>query len=189
MMQIPLQIRFHKLESSPAIEAAVHKRAEQLERFGDRIVSCRVTIEAPHKHHHKGNLYHVKVDIRTPGGEVVASRHPDEHHAHEDVYVAIRDAFKAARRQLQDQVRERRGKVKTHEVPPHGRITELFPAADHGTITDSTGREIYFHRNSVVDADFDALTIDAEVRFVEEMGDDGPQASSVYLIGKHHIVG
>lgn len=187
-MQIPLQIRFHQLEPSPAIEAAVRKRAEQLERFADKIMSCRVTIEAPHKHHHKGNIYHVTIDVRTPGGEVVASRSPQKHHAHEDVYVAIRDAFKATRRQLQDHVREKRGKVKSREATPHGRVTELYPGDDYGTITDSGGREIYFHRNSVVNADFDELEIDAEVRFVEESGDKGPQASSVFLIGKHHIV-
>lgn len=188
-METPLQLRFRNLDSSPAIEAAVQKRAEQLEHFSDKIVSCRVTIEAPHKHHHKGNLYHVTVDVRTPGGEIVASRSPDEHHAHENVYVAIRDAFKAARRQLQDSAREKRGKVKLHDVPPHGRISALHPTDDYGTISDSTGREIYFHRNSIVDDDFDSLAIDTEVRFVEEAGDKGPQASSVYLIGKHHIVG
>ncbi len=187
-MQIPLQIRFHNLDASPAVEDAIRKRAEQLERFADKIMSCRVTIEAPHKHHHKGNLYHVTIDVRTPGGEIVASRSPDEQHAHEDVYVAIRDAFKAARRQLQDLVREKRGKVKSHEAPPHGRISELYPGDDYGTITDTAGREIYFHRNSVVNAEFDGLAIDAEVRFVEEAGDKGPQASSVFLIGKHHIV-
>ena len=185
----PLQIRFRNLESSPAVEAAVRQRAEQLERFADKIMSCRITVEAPHKHQHKGNLYHVTVDVRTPGREVVANRSPVEHHAHEDVYVAIRDAFNAARRQLQDQVREKRGKTKSHEVPPHGRISELYPADDYGTITDSTGREIYFHRNSVVNARFDSLYPGMEVRFVEEAGDLGPQASSVYLVGKHHIVG
>ena len=114
---------------------------------------------------------------------------PDDKHAHEDVYVAIRDAFDAARRQLQDQLRESQGKVKAHETPAHGRITELRPLDDFGRITDSNGRAIYFHRNSIVDADFDDLELDAEVRFAEEAGDEGPQASTVHLIGKHHIVG
>ena len=188
-MQTPLQIRFRNLEPSEFIEAAVRKRVDQLERYVGEIISCRVTIEAPHKHHHQGNLYRVIVDVRTPGNEVIANRSPDRHHAHEDSYVAIRDAFKAARRQLQDHVRERRGKVKTHETPPHGRISALYPSADYGEITDSTGREIYFHRNSIVGADFDDLELGNEVRFVEEAGDKGPQASSVYLIGKHRIVG
>lgn len=129
------------------------------------------------------------IDVRTPTGEVAVSRMPDDEHAHEDVYVAIRDAFDAARRQLQDRLRVSQGKVKTHETPAHGRITELRLSDDFGRIRDSGGREIYFHRNSIVDADFDDLEIGTKVRFVEEAGDEGPQASTVYLIGKHHIVG
>ncbi len=188
-MQIPLQIRFRNIEPSAAVEAAVRKRAEQLERFDDRITSCLVTIEIGHKHRHKGNLYHVVIDVRTPSGEVVVSRMPNDKPAHADVYVAIRDAFNAARRQLQDKQREVQGKVKAHETPPHGSISELQPTEDYGRITDSDGREIYFHRNSVVNGSFDDLEVGAEVRFIEESGDQGPQASSVYLIGKHHIVG
>ena len=187
-MQLPLQIRFHNLEPSDAVEANIRKHAERLERFCDQIISCRVMIDAPHKHHHQGNMYHVTVDVRTPGDESVASRGPAQHHAHEDVYVAIRDAFDAVQRQLQDHQRKIQGKVKVHDTPEHGTITELYPAGDYGTITDSVGREIYFHRNSVVNADFDNLQVDAEVRFDGEAGDKGPQASSVQLIGKHHIV-
>jgi len=188
-MQLPLQIRFHNLEPSNSVESNIRKHAERLERFCAQIISCRVTVDAPHKHHHQGNMYHVTVDIRTPGDESIASRGPAQHHAHEDVYVAVRDAFDAAQRQLQDHQRKIQGKVKAHDTPPHGTITALYPAGDYGTITDSDGREIYFHRNSVVNADFDSLQVDAEVRFVEEAGDKGPQANSVHLVGKHHIVG
>lgn len=188
-MEVPLQIRFHNLPPSDAVEANVRKRAERLERYCDEIISCRVTIDAPHKHHHQGNLYHVTIDVRTPGDESVASRAPAQRHAHEDVYVAIRDAFDAVLRQLQDQLQQKRGQVKRHDMPQHGTIAELYSTGNYGTITDSEGREIYFHRNSVVDADFDKLAIGSEVRFAEEMGDKGPQASSVLLIGKHHIVG
>jgi ribosomal subunit interface protein len=185
-MQVPLEIRFHNLEPSDAIEAAVRQRAEKLEQFAGDIVSCRVTIEAPHKHHRRGKLYGVKVDVRVPGSEIVASREPDAHHAHEDVYVALRDAFDAARRQLQDYVRIRRAKVKTHEAPPEGRVVALNRDEDYGRIATPDGREIYFHRNSVVDADFDRLEPGAAVRFDEEAGDEGPQATSVRLIGKQH---
>lgn len=187
-MQVPLQIRYRNLDRSAAIDAAIEKRMRHLEKFADRITSCRITVAAPHKHHHKGNLYQIAIDIRTPMGEVVVSRSPDQRHAHEDVYVAIRDAFDAARRQLQDLVRETRGKVKVHDAPPHGRVTEKHPDDDYGRITDSTGREVYFHRNSIVNAKFDDLSVGTEVRFVEEAGEHGPQASSVHLIGKHHIV-
>jgi len=188
-MQLPLQIHFHNLEPSDAVELNVRKHAARLERYCDKIISCRVTIEAPHKHHRKGNIYQVIVDVRTPGDESVVSHTNSQEHAHEDVYVAIRDAFEAVQRQLQDHLLRERGKVKSHVTPPHGEITELFPASDYGTITDSAGREVYFHRNSVINANFDSLDIGSEVRFAEESGDKGQQASTVHLIGKHHIVG
>ena len=188
-MQVPIEIHFRNMDSSPAVEAAVRERVAKLERFADQIVSCRVTIEAPHKHHHQGNLYSVSVDLRFPGGEVIAHRAPAAHQAHEDVYVAVRDAFKAARRQLQDRVRVQRRQVKPHEAPPHGKIAALYPDRSCGRIATSDGREIYFHRNSVLNANFDHLEPGLEVRFHEETGDQGAQASSVHVIGKHHIVG
>jgi cold shock CspA family protein len=101
----------------------------------------------------------------------------------------LRDAFKAARRQLQDRQRVRRGDVKPHEVPPHGRIASLDRERGSGRIATPDGREIYFHRNSVRNASFDQLVPGVEVRFSEEAGDEGPQASSVHVIGKHHVVG
>jgi len=188
-MQMPLQIAFRNLDRSEAIEAKVRERAEKLDEYYDHIMSCRVTVEALHKHHLHGNHYHVRVDVTVPGGERVATREPDEHHAYTDVYVAIRDAFDAIRRQLEDYGRRQRRQVKEHEVPPHGRVAELYPADDYGRIETLDGRLIYFHRNSVVDADFDALQIGAEVRFSEEMGERGPQASTVHVAGKHHIAG
>jgi len=117
IMKLPLEIVFHNLEPSDAIEAKVRERADRLEKFYKNIMSCRVVVEAGHKHHHKGNLYHVRVDVTAPDTELVASREPKAHHAHEDVYVAIRDAFDAMRRQLEDYARRRRGNVKTHEPP------------------------------------------------------------------------
>ncbi len=188
-MQVPLEIRFHNMEPSPAIERAIRERAAKLEQFADDITSCRVAVEAPHKHHRHGKLFAVTIDVRLPGGEVVASRDPAAHHSHEDVYVSLRDAFRAVRRQLQDYVRERRGKVKAHETPPHGRISELNREEDFGRIATSDGRDVYFHRNSVVNADFDDLEPGDEVRFSEERGDEGPQASTVHVIGKHHVAG
>jgi ribosomal subunit interface protein len=188
-MQLPLQITFRNLEHSDAIEANVREKAAKIERFAEHITSCRVIVEAPHKHHHKGVIYRVKIDITLPGKEIVVNHHSDEHHAHEDVYVAIRDAFDAATRQLEDYARQRRGKVKSHDVVPHGRITQLFPHEDYGVIETSDKREIYFHRNSVVDEDFDKLETGMTVHFAEEMGDNGPQASTVHIESKHHVVG
>ena len=107
-MQQPLRITFREMESSPAIEADIRTKAEALDRFADDIIGCHVVVEAPHRHHHRGRVYHVRIDIKVSGAEIVVSRDPADNHAHEDVYVAIRDAFDAARRQLEDHVRRRR---------------------------------------------------------------------------------
>lgn len=188
-MQNPLQITFRDMEPSEAMEADVREKAAKLDEFYDQIMSCRVVVEAHHHRHQKGNLYHVRIHITVPGEkEIVVSREPVEKHAHEDAYIAIRDAFDAARRQLQDHASKVRQDVKAHEAVPHGRISKLLPAEDYGRIESSDGRDIYFHRNSVVNFDFDKLEAGMEVRFAEEQGDAGPQASSVQLVGKHHIV-
>ena len=118
-MQTPVEIRFHNLTPSPAVEDAVRERADKLEKFIHDIVSCRVTIEAAHKRHRHGNLFSVRIDVRFSGGEAVASHGGSDNHAHEDVYVAVRDAFDAVRRQLEDRVRIRRGDVKPHAQRRH----------------------------------------------------------------------
>ena len=117
-MQIPLQISFRNMDPSPAVEARIRKKAEKLERFHDRIIGCTVVVEAPHRHQHKGKLYSVRVDISVPGKDVIVDRAKPEDQAHEDVYVAIRDAFNAAARRLEDQARKMRGDVKTHGARP-----------------------------------------------------------------------
>lgn len=186
----PLQINFRDIPPSEAVEAKVREKADKLDEFFDHIMACSVMIEAPHSHHHKGNLYHIRIDLTVPNDEIVINRDPKENHAHEDVYVAIRDAFDAARRKLQDHSRKQRGDVKTHEVPQHGTVSELVPYEDYGRIQTSDEREVYFHRNSLVDGDFDTLEIGTKVKFVEVPGEgeNGPQASTVHLIGKHNIV-
>lgn len=188
-MQQPLQITFRDIPHSDAVEANIREHAEKLDQFYNSIMSCRVMVEAPHGHHHQGTLYHVRIDLTVPGKELIANRAPSEHHAHEDVYVSIRDAFDAARRQLQDFKRQQEGHVKTHEVPAHGRVTELMPEEDYGRIQTPDDRNIYFHRNSLVHGNYDELELGSEVRFVEEAGEEGPQASTVYLEGTHHVVG
>jgi ribosomal subunit interface protein len=126
IMQIPLQIIFHNMEPSDAVEANIKEKAAKLERFSEKITSCRVTVEAPHKHHHKGNIYHIAVDVTVPDAEIVVSRSPQDNHAHEDIYVAIRDAFNSARRQLEDYELKRRGKIKHHQIyePVPGQLAE-----------------------------------------------------------------
>lgn len=188
-MEQPLQITFRNDLHSDALEADIREKAAKLDQFYEKVMACHVMVEAPHGHHHKGNLYHIVIDLTVPGGELVVERGPKEHHAHEDPYVAVRDAFDAARRQLQDYARKQRGKVKSHEIPPHGEISEITPMQDFGRIESSDGKDIYFHRNSVVDGDFDSLEVGDEVWYAEESGEEGSQASTVHIVGKHHPVG
>ena len=112
-MPIPLQISFRNMDPSPAVEARIREKAAKLERFHDRIVSCTVVVEAPHHHHHKGKLYSVHVNISVPGKDVAVDRANPIDHAHEDVYVAVRDAFDAAVRRLEDHVNRRRDSAKS----------------------------------------------------------------------------
>lgn len=188
-MQIPLEVTFRGMESSPAVEARIRQKAKVLDRFHDRIMHCHVMVEAPHAHHRKGKLYQVRLDITVPGKELAVTRGRPRDHAHEDLYVAVRDAFDAAVRRLEDSSRRQRGDVKAHAVPAHGRVVELVPQEDFGRLEATDGRLIYFHRNSVLGSGFESLRKGSEVRFVEEQGELGPQATTVHPIGKHHIVG
>lgn len=109
-MQIPLQITIRDVEKSDALETHIRDKAKKLDEFFDHIMSCRVVVEVPHKHHHQGKQFNVRIDLGVAGGEIVVNRD----HA-EDVYVALRDAFDAAKRQLEDYVRKLHGDVKKHE--------------------------------------------------------------------------
>lgn len=109
-MQIPMQITIRDMENSEALEAHIRQKAQKLDEFFNHIMSCRVVVEMPHKHHHQGKQFNVRIDIGVPGNEIVVNRDHSE-----DVYIALRDAFDAAKRQLEDYARKVRGDVKTHE--------------------------------------------------------------------------
>jgi len=184
-MKVPPEIVFEGMDSSDAVRARVEREVAKLERFHDRITSSRIVIEAPSHAKQKGGLYRVRVRMLTPdGGEIKAERHSDQNHAHENVYVAIRDAFAAARRQLQDRSRRRRGDVKAHEASPEGTVAKMFPEQGYGFIQSVGGDEIYFHRNAVLNDGFDRLKPGEAVRYAEEMGEKGPQASTVQPLGR-----
>ncbi len=188
-MPLPIQITWRDTEPSAALEARIRELAKRLEKFSADIVHCRVIVERPHQHSHHGSTYEVHIQISTPGGQIIARREHPERHSHEDPYVAVRDAFRAVRRQLEDYERERRQDVKRHTPESMGWVSELYPAEDFGRIMTSDGRSLYFHRHSVVGGDFERLTTGTGVRFVEESGESGPQASTVKLIAHPGPVG
>ena len=172
-MILPLQITSRNLELTEAIKADIREHAEKLDKYYDRIMSCRVVVEALPKR----SLYNVCIDITVPGAELVVKRDPNT-----DLYLSIRDAFHDARRKLEDFARRQRGDVKHHEEMPHARISALFPDKGYGFLATPDGREIYFHEHSVLNHKFKQLEIGIEVRFAEEMGEKGPQASSVTVV-------
>ncbi|MEN8132371.1 MAG: HPF/RaiA family ribosome-associated protein [Pseudomonadota bacterium] len=186
-MQIPLQIVFRGFPHSDAVEANVRKKAVKLEKFYPRIIGCRVVVEAKHHHHHQGYLYHVRIDLTVPQKELVISRERHNEHGHEDLYVTIRDAFHSARRRLEDYARIQRSDIKSHEVPLHGKVITLVPDLDYGLIQTPDGGEIIFHRNSVMGKGFDVLEIGSGVRFAKTTRDEEPRATTVHIIGKHHL--
>ena len=174
-MQRPLKITSRDFPLNAAFEAEIREKANALENYYERISGCEVTVQAPAvKHHRKGGPFVVRIRLTVPGKELEV-----DHQAQEELSQAIREAFDAARRRLEDYVRELRGAVKKHEAVAVGRVIRLEPELDYGFLETSDSREIYFHRNSVLDAGFDKLEIGAEVRFAEEEGERGPQASSV----------
>jgi ribosome-associated translation inhibitor RaiA len=136
-MNLPLQITFRNMEPSEAVATRIRAESAKLDKYFNRITSCRVLVEAPHQHHRSGEPFHVRIELGVPGNEIVVKHAPNLHSAlahadtakwskhfeaggrHKDMYVTIGDAFKAARRQLEDYVRRLRGDVKGHgRVPP-----------------------------------------------------------------------
>ena len=182
-MKLAPQITFHGLEPSPAVEAKARDYAGRLDRYADHIMSCRVDIEQFSQHHHQGRLYRVRIDLTVPGGEIVINRDPGKDHRHEDVYVALHDAFDAARRRLEDHVRT----WKTHReqagpAREHGEVARLFADDGYGFLIAGDGTELYFHRNSLSEGDWLRIDIGAQVRFTRAEGEKGPHARNVTLV-------
>lgn len=177
-MQVPLEIREHAISLPEETKERIRLRAERLEKYFGRITGCRVIVEAPHRSQRKNAPYNVRIEISVPGKEIVVKRQPAV-----DVNAAIRDAFDAARRQLEDYTRKRRGQVKSHEPEPTGTVTRIFPKDGYGFLRSDDDREVYFHTNSVLQGKFDLLEVGTKVRFAEESGEKGPQASTVKIVG------
>jgi cold shock CspA family protein/ribosome-associated translation inhibitor RaiA len=165
-------IVFENMEPSDLVRARIERELERLERFFGRVTSCRVVIRAPEARHVKGGLFSVRIHLELPGQRsVVVSRLPSERKALVDPNVAIHEAFRTARRQLQDQARLLRGEVKVHAEEGVGTVTGLYPEDGYGLITTADGDEIHFDRSSMPPGDFEALEKGAEVAYEEHEGD------------------
>ena len=110
-MQLPVQIVSRDLYLSKHLETSIHEKASKLVTFYSRITRCRVVVESPTHHHWKSKSYKVRIDLSVPGAELVVN-----HHENQDLKIAIRDAFEAAKRQLQNYAQHQRGEVKAHSA-------------------------------------------------------------------------
>jgi cold shock CspA family protein/ribosome-associated translation inhibitor RaiA len=183
-MQVPLSISYRDIEKSDVIDNLIREKAQKLEQVCDYITSCRVAVERPHSFVKNRNPYRVRIDITVPPQqEVVVSKEPGNNEKDDALPTVIREAFEAARKQLKKLVELQRQEVKVHpEQEVRAIITTVNKDAGFGYITTVGGREIYFHKNSVVNEKFDDLEPGRGVRFSEEMGDKGPQASSIQIL-------
>lgn len=127
-MKLPLQLTFRNVDPSPALEAKVRELAGRLDRYSSQVMRCHVIVEAPHQHQHQGKLFDVRIDITVPDREIAIHRVHPRDHSHEDPYVALRDAFRALRRRLQDFERRRQLKVKAHTALPRRNSPRLKPS-------------------------------------------------------------
>jgi cold shock CspA family protein/ribosome-associated translation inhibitor RaiA len=181
-VRAPYQITFHHMRHDYTIDAKIRERLRQLDRLCGRLVRARVLVDKSSVRHHQGNLFRVHIEAQLPGGEVVVSRGPAAAHQHEDAMVAVRDAFDAVRRRIEDRVRHQRGDVKAHEPPHRGRVARLFPYEGYGFIRTPDEEDVYFDQHAVVGGAFERLEVGEPVRFAlhEGEGQKGPQASTVH---------
>jgi cold shock CspA family protein len=187
-MQTSVEVDFRDITATPEIRASIAEHVAQLEQRFGRVTACRVEIKGPGAHHHTRGLYAVSIRLALPDGrEVDIGRTPPADERYGDLNFALNNAFKSARRRLQDHVRRLQGQVKHHEGQPIGTVVRLDPSGEFGFLESSDGQEIYFHRNSVLNDGFRHLAIGSRVTFAEELGEKGAQASTVKQV-EHHML-
>jgi len=184
-METPIEIDFQGMAAQPRVRSEIDKHIDELEQRFGRITAGRVVLKGPGGHHRTGQ-YEINIRLALPDGrEVNVGRTPQEDDRQTDLTFAISDAFKHARRQLQDQVRRMQGEVKQHEGEPIATVARIDPSGEFGFLETADGREVYFHRHSVIGNT--TLEEGTRVTFVEEEGEKGPQASTVKVLGKHQM--
>jgi cold shock CspA family protein/ribosome-associated translation inhibitor RaiA len=180
-----LEVNYRNVDKTPQLESLIEEKLAKLQEVCSDLISCRVSLEKPQQHQRVGNPHRVRLDLKVPGREIVTVRESTEGDMHDPLPKVIREAFTAARRQLKEYMSRKQGEVKVHpEQAVQAVVTRMFPEEGYGFLQTLEGREIYFHRNSVLAVDFAILEVGTAVRFEEEMGEKGPQATTVHIIRK-----
>ncbi len=172
---LPIQITIRHVVVSPALERTIRKRAEKLSRFYRRIISCHIVIEVAQNHKHQGKLFNVRIDLSVPKKELVVT-----HKYNQDIHIAVRAAFEAIERQLEEHARKRHGRIKTHQGVMRGHVARILLAEGYGFIKGIDGNEYYFSITNVHYPQFEQLTIGDAVEYFMEEVSEGRQA--------HHVV-
>jgi ribosome-associated translation inhibitor RaiA len=189
-MEEPLQIVFHQLEPSAAIEVAIRERFAKLEKRYDRLTHCRVSVEALHRQHRTGNMFEVHIDMLVPGAELAVSKQPQkakERYASPDVYTSIKDAFAGAERQLKRFKRQKREDLQPQAPLFQAQVAEMHPEEDWGYLLTGDGALLYFNRSAVMDGSFTALQMGDVVHYVPANGETGPTAVKVWKGPEHDL--
>lgn len=186
-MQTPAQIEIEGVKKTPEILAAIDKHILELEnRFG-RVTVCRVVVKGPGDRHKTGGQHQVSIRLALPDGrEVNIGRTPKQDERYADLTFAIDNAFRRARRRLQDQARLMGGQTKLHEGRPVGTVVRIDPSGEFGFLESADGHEIYFSCNSVLDG-ASSIAAGTRVSYVEQVGKKGAQASTVKVLSKHGL--
>lgn len=182
-MKVPLELTYKDIEKTEPIDLLIREQATKLEKYFDNIISCRVALERPQG---IGNPYGIRIIVRIPPErELVVRQDAAEGDRFEPLPTLIREAFSRMQRQLKKERDQLRGEVKAHpEQEATALVTQLFPEQGYGFLRTVDDQEVYFHRNSVLNGDFDRLEIGTGVRFQPEQGDKGLQASTVHIVDK-----
>ena len=185
-MQVPPEIAYRGLDKTEYIDNLIRHKITKLEEICDYLISCHIAIENPHRQRQTGNPYQVRLDLRVPPKhELVVKRKSTGKNNEEPLEALIRRTFQAAQRELKKLVEKQRGEVKRHpEQETMAIVAELFPKENYGFLKTVGGRDIYFHAHSVLNNDFDRLEVGTGVRYSEEAGEKGPQASTVEIVDK-----
>jgi cold shock CspA family protein/ribosome-associated translation inhibitor RaiA len=187
-MEIPLEITYRGVQKTDGIESLIREKAAKLDRICDKLISCRVAVESPQQHQNSGSPFRVRINMRIPPGhELVVRRESSKGDIHDPLHTVLRTAFEAAYRQLKEHTEKKQGDVKTKshvDADNTGFVIRLFREEGYGFLKNINGEEYYFHRNSVLQNDFERLEIGTGVRFFPSEGDEGPSASSIHIIDK-----
>lgn len=185
-MRIPLEISFHGISRSESLEQLIQNNAEKLERVCDRLISCRVGVKLDQKSSSTLNPFRIRVEMRTPPGHtLVVTNTSGTKEATEDLPTSINNTFKAAHRKLKRLVEKQQDRQQNHPGQEiSGIIIKIFFEEGYGFLRSLEGEEIYFHRNSIVNDEFEQLEPGTGVNYTAEVGDKGLQASSVQILEK-----